>query len=397
MSTQHNIRTYLRYALFCDLMIIGPIIVLFMEQKGLSFSEIMTLQSIFALSIVFLEVPTGAIADKLGRKLSLVLGSLALALCLSLYMAGGHFIIFALAEIAAGLGVCLKSGADSALLYDTLKEEGRESEFQGIYGRGQSRIYLTQAVGSLVSSILFVVHPYLPYGLSVIFMLISGFFAFQFIEPFCEGKTEHRSESYSRHMISSGRFVLTHRKVFAVTLFSVLAFTCLRSGFWLYQPYFQGIGLDVRLYGGCFFVFNLMAAWGSKNSHLFISWTKSKTLVAICLLIAVSFVGMGWIQGLAGVLFIAFQQLARGLYKPVLNKYVNKQTASHQRATVLSFISLISNLAVAAALPLIGLLYEKADIYQVHMWLGGGLLLLTILLGYFIKGLLGPRKPAETP
>lgn len=390
MKTLHNVKIFMRYTLFCDLMIIGPILVLFMQQKGLTFTQIMTLQSLFALSIVVLEVPTGVVADKLGRKHSLVMGSFALVFCLIIYMVGNHFWVFLVAEIFAGLGVCLKSGADSALLYDALKEEGRITEFQTIYGKGQSNIFITQAIGSLASSLLYVINPYLPYGLSVVFLMISGLYALQFIEPHCEGKKEHSQESFVQHFAKSSHFVLTHRKVFALTIFSVVAFTFIRSGFWFYQPYFQGVNLDVRWFGLCFFMFNLFAALGSKYTHLFIQWTKSKTLVMICVMLSVSFLGMAWVQGLFGILFISLQQVARGLYRPILNKYVNKQTASHHRATVLSFISLVSNLVVAIALPLFGLLYEKTSIYKTHLIMGVLLLVISVCMALYFRNILAP-------
>ncbi len=92
-KSNRTIRSYYLFSSFSDLLIIGPIIVLFMIHKGLSFTEIMLLQSVCALSVFFFEVPTGALADKLSRKVSLCLGAVFYALGLFIYIIGHSFLL----------------------------------------------------------------------------------------------------------------------------------------------------------------------------------------------------------------------------------------------------------------------------------------------------------------
>ncbi|HPM03527.1 MAG TPA: MFS transporter, partial [Candidatus Cloacimonadota bacterium] len=100
-----NIRLYPHYRLWVNMMIIGPVLIPFMLFKGLNYTQILLLQSISAVAVFLFEIPTGAIADKLSRKSSLMMGSLCMALGLVIYILFRSFYFFALAEIIFGLGI----------------------------------------------------------------------------------------------------------------------------------------------------------------------------------------------------------------------------------------------------------------------------------------------------
>ena len=70
MSKNRNINSYYFYRAFAEALIVGPILVLYMLSKGLNYTEIMLLQSIFSITITIFEVPTGVIADRISRKFS---------------------------------------------------------------------------------------------------------------------------------------------------------------------------------------------------------------------------------------------------------------------------------------------------------------------------------------
>lgn len=125
-----NIKIYSGYRFFTNMLIIGPILVPFMLFKGLSYSQIMLLQSISAISVFLFEVPTGAIADKFSRKLSLAISGILCGIGLLIYIIFKSFYIFAIAEIVFGMGMTFSSGADSAILYESLVKLDRKKEYQ---------------------------------------------------------------------------------------------------------------------------------------------------------------------------------------------------------------------------------------------------------------------------
>jgi len=130
----------------------GVLIPFFTDWGGISFFEVMVLQAAFMLSIVLLEVPTGAVADFLGRKFSLALGALSLVGAALLYSAYPGFWLFLVAEFVFAGGVALLSGADEAFVYDTLRQAGRENLSKDVLGRYGSIAMLGMLVSPPIGS-----------------------------------------------------------------------------------------------------------------------------------------------------------------------------------------------------------------------------------------------------
>jgi MFS family permease len=103
------------------------IIPFFREWGGLSFVQIFGLQTWFMLSSFLMEVPTGAVADRFGRKVSVALGGFLLATATLLYGAVPRLAVFVAAEALFAVAIALISGADEALAYDSLLASGREA------------------------------------------------------------------------------------------------------------------------------------------------------------------------------------------------------------------------------------------------------------------------------
>jgi MFS family permease len=392
MRIAKNISTYYFYSTFAELLIVGPILVLFLTAKGLSFTEIMLLQSVSAVSVFLFEVPTGALADKMGRKYSVMLGSFLWAVGLLLYIVGNNFIVFMLSEITFSLGSAFKSGADSALIYDSLKSLGREKEYPKIEGKARSYALYAQAVGSVLSSFLYERNMYYPMIVSMLFMLVTMAAAFTFKEPSIEKEQGQLELSYLKQIKESGIYIFTHEKLKAIVFFSMIFFIFYRTGFWYYQPYMEAVNIPVKYFGLLFFMFNITAAFISKRSGYIMERTKPKTLTFMAFMMIISFFILGTVKIWPGVFAILFQQVARGIYRPVTTKYLNKHIPSDKRATILSFQSLCTNLALAAAYPFMGILKDGTDIFTTHVVLTVTMLALTLISIWYMNGKLGVKK-----
>lgn len=392
MGISKNIKIYRIYSIFSELLIIGPIIVLYLIAKGLSFTEIMVLQSIAAVAVVVFEVPTGAVADKIGRKFSLIFGSLLWGVSLLIYILGKNFYIFAVAEVIFSLGATFKSGADTALIYDSLKAMKRESEFQKIEGYSRSFTFYAQGIGSIIAGFVYEVNIFLPMIISIGFMIITACIAMGFEEPVIEGKEGSFGKGYFKQIKESGKYVLGHEKLKAIILYSMIFFIFYRTGFWYFQPYMESVNISVKYFGIIFFLFNVVAAQTSNSCYKIMEFTKPKTLTFMSGLLIASFILLGIIRGWIGVLAILLQQVARGLYRPVTRKYMNKHIPSDKRATILSFHSLAVNIAVAVTLPFMGLLKDNASIYTTHIVLAMTMIVMTYLTARYMDKRIGLDK-----
>lgn len=391
MSFEKNIKLYSLYSTFAELLILGPILVLFLTAKGLSFAEILLLQSISSIAVVIFEVPTGAIADKVSRKLSLFLGSFLWGISLIIYCIGTNFIVFSIAEIIFSLGSSLKSGADNALIYDTLKTLGKEKDFTTIEGKARGNLFYSQAIGSIIAGFVYDFNIYLPMIISCLFMIITMIITLFFKEP--PHKIDDTSNpDYFTQIKDSGKFILNHSKVKAVVLFSMIFAIFYRTGFWYFQPYMEAVNIPVKYFGIIFFIFNIFCAFISKKSGYIMNKTKPRTLSFMASLIIISFILMGIFPYWFGVFFILFQQAARALYRPVTTKYLNKHIPSEKRATILSFNSLCSNLAVSIFFPILGLLKDNTDVFLSHLIMAGLMLLMLIPTMIYMNSHLGIRE-----
>ena len=137
MAFEGNVRKSYVYRFLMEFQLWWPIWVIYLQkERGLSLTQITLLDTPFFLLIVLAEVPTGAIADRFGRRVSLMLGSALFAVAVVRSSASPTTTgSSSLSYTAWGLALTFQSGADTAILYDSLKRVGREDDFQKINGR----------------------------------------------------------------------------------------------------------------------------------------------------------------------------------------------------------------------------------------------------------------------
>jgi MFS family permease len=136
---------------------IGEVLVPFYLDWGkVTYTQIMILQSIFVIFAFLLEIPTGAIADHLGRKTSLAFSAITGTIAPLVYASTPNFYIFVVGEFFFALAVAFLSGCDVALTYDSLKEMGLEKEFKKVISRFKSfqiaGLVIAAPIGSLIAS-----------------------------------------------------------------------------------------------------------------------------------------------------------------------------------------------------------------------------------------------------
>lgn len=372
-----NVKIYKIYSIFNNLLILGPIITLFFLAKGLTFTEIFLLNSVAAITTVIFEVPTGLVSDLLSRKLSLLLGSIFCFISLIVYIVGPSFIYMIIGEFIFAIGITFRSGTEQAILYDSLISSGQENRYTEIEGIARSYTFYAQALGSLVAGFIYEINIYFPFIISAVFMIIAGIITLFFEEPMTNKKSEKKS--YTHQIKSSFNYVIKHKKVFGVIVFSIVFMYFYRVGFNYFQPYMVAVHIPVRYFGLIFFFFNIIAAFASKHSYTFIKRTRPRSLLSLSLLIALSFIGLSLVKIPLGLAFIFMQQLARGLRVPVFQKYINKNIPSDKRATIISIQSFLSAIVIAIFGPLAGLLLDKTNIFTSHLLMGFCMIFLLLL------------------
>jgi MFS family permease len=299
------------------------------------------------------------------------------------YIAGGKFWQFMIGETLFACGMSFKSGSDTAIVYDSLKKLNNEKSFTTIQGKGEAYALASQIIGSVVSGFAFSINKELPLMISAVLLLgsaITALFLFE-IKTF-----EHEEKpGYIKQIKISGQFLLSHQRVRSIVLYGIFFFMFFRIGFWYYQPYLQAISIKPEYFGIIFALYNIVATLSARNAGKFVQRTKGKSMILLSVLMAASFILLGMTRLPFGFLFICLQQVARGVQVPVFMKYLNKHIPSNQRATIISFSSLLKNLAAAAVFPVAGFFMDRIDAVQMNLYTGLIMTAGAVFFYFFLK------------
>ncbi len=322
----------------------------------LSLAQVLILQSVFQLTIMLMEVPTGAVADKIGRKFSLAIGFLLITAGAIIYASYPDFWIFVLAEALFGTGISFLSGAGEAFVYDTLKEIGREKESKRVFARlGQfslAGLAISAPIGSVVAHYFGVRAPML---LTAVPFFTGFLISLTLKEPKVhETRGRH---SYVQIVRSSVEMLRKHRELRILALDMVLVSVLTYFYVWTYQAKLMRIGFPIAFFGVVHaaivlagiavlhFLERLERLTGGKKNYLFIS----AALPGACYLVIAA--SSSWMIVVPAV--IAGMAFGKTRRTPMIN-YINKFVESHNRATTLSFINLLHSLLLSVMNPVVG-------------------------------------------
>ena len=170
-----NIWKFYLFKILSSLELTVSFFVLFFLANGLSMTQVMTIETIFIILVLVLEVPSGALADIFGRKLSINIGEFCAVISFFIFSIGTNFWTFLIAQIFLAFTWALMSGADSAFLYDSLKEAGQEKKYSLILGRAGFLNLITWSFSALLSGFLAIYFSY-----RLLFFVTSIIYLFSF-------------------------------------------------------------------------------------------------------------------------------------------------------------------------------------------------------------------------
>lgn len=345
-----NIRLYKWYLAFREPMLWGPIIISCIINLGhMSLPEIYFMESVVLLWSIALQIPFGALADLIGRKKTLMLGSILYLVGVILFSRINSPLDVWVANFVWETAIPLICGADSAFLYDTLKAVGKESEYKKIDGEATSNQLMIVAICSLFTGFLGEYSLRLPLFLSIPGVLVSLFACFLLKEP-PTMKTYTPGEQVSIMKLGV-LFVANHKKVKWIIGFMTLISVSSKIWFFSYNPYFELVMLDLRYYGILFFFCNMIAWFFSRYAHRSAEIVNERnTMALIILLMAAPIIFMGSFVSVACVVLIFPQNVVRGFMRPFFGEFMNRYLSSENRATVLSVQSAVAELAQFLAL-----------------------------------------------
>ena len=361
-----------------------PTIIIFYESHGLTISDALILKTILSISILLWEIPSGYLADVLGRKTSLVAGGIIWTLAWLIYCTQTSFTWFAVAEISAGLAGSLISGADTAIAYDTLLQLEKEKEYRQLEGKLVAIAGISEAACGIIGAGIAEVNLVYPFYLQTICIITYSILAVTLIEPTRSLPSHHPNQLKQLGEITIFALV-KHQTIKWLILFSALGGSATFLIVWLSQEYLKLQQIPLAAFGVAWVVFHVAMSIASILAARVENFLGSKTAFGslICL-IAGSYFLLALINQVWGIIFIVTIYIARGLQTPLILNYLNHHIHSEIRATVVSINSFVFRLCFVAIAPIVGWV---ADNYSLNIALMVFGLIFLILSSYALDKL----------
>jgi predicted MFS family arabinose efflux permease len=348
-----------------------PVITLFWKDHiGMSLAEIMWLQAIFGAVVVVFEFPTGYVADRVGYRLSLLIGTVFWLLGWIAYALGTTFAAMIVAEVVLGVGFAFTSGADSALLFVSLKTARGATEYRQWEGRVRAAAQASEAISSGLGGWLYSLTPRLPFWSQVPVALanLTTVAAMLEVRPAGGGdRLEHlrRALQIVRHAL------FQHPRLRSTMTLSVALGVSTYVAVWLIQPWMQLRGIPTAWFGVLWAAAHLwLAAISLTSARIAEIFGLAPTLFACSLLAGASFFGLSFSDSPLAVIFYLGFMTVRGLQGPLLVAALQSDAPPEDRASVLSLNALLFRLAAALVLPPIGALGDHLGVNGILGWLG---------------------------
>jgi MFS family permease len=348
--------------------LIMPIVVLFYQENGLSMSQIFILKSIYSIAMVATELPSGYLADVWGCRRTILFGAVLGALGILIYSFSSDFYSFIFAEIVLGIGFSFISGADSALLYDSLKAENREDEYIKHEGRITSAGNFAEALAGVAGGLLATISLRTPYYFQIFVAAIAIPAAFFLKEP------QHvldRTRLKMKEILSIVKLTYQQPEMRSAILISSLTGAATLTYAWFVQPYFQEAGVPISVFGILWTLLNLSAGVFSMFSYRVERFLgKRNSLLFIVVFISLGFILTSLEISLSGIAILFGFYMVRGIATPVLKDQINQYTDSKVRATILSVRNLEIRIIFAAIGPVLGYLTDTFSLQTALMVTG---------------------------
>jgi len=357
-----------------------PVFTLFLLARDLSFTQIALLNSLSAGVVIVGELPTGYVADRIGRRNSMLVSSVLYAASILGFAVARSFAAFAVLWTVWAFAQTFRSGAGAAWLYETLADRLDESAYTRVRGRGGSVNKWLSAGTMLSAGPLYAVDPRLPFLAAGVLNAASVVVLVTMPETstFDDGRPSEETFSVV-DAVPLLREQLSRPPLRSVVVYAGVFFGVLRAADEFVQPVAVGV-IDIPLsaIGGLYAGFTAVSAVasyfaGDVEDALTTRWAVVglTTITAVSLLLSVFF------PLLALPTFFAMKS-SNTVVRPIVSGYLNDHAESLGRASLLSAASLVYAVFRLVFQPVGGVVADRLSPLWAFAALGGSFLVVAV-------------------
>jgi len=399
------VRRYYTYAGIYTLAasIIWGINTLFLLDAGLSIAEVFFANAAFSVGTVLFEIPTGVVADTVGRRASFLLSVVVLAASTLAYVAlaqvGAGVVAFAAVSVLLGLGYTFYSGAMEAWLVDGVRGLGYEGAMDRVFATSAMIGGAATLIGTVGGGLLGQIELALPFvvrsGLLIVLFALAYFGMHDIgFEPKALSLRSVPTEANT--VAAAGlRFGWSNRPLRWIMVAGAVQSGVFMWAWYAWQPYFLEI-LErdaVWVAGVVAALLSLAMMAGSALVRFVTRFCRRRTTILLWTAAAFSItsIGVGWATGFPLALgFLVLGSVAMGLQMPVRQTLIHAMVPSAQRATVVSFDSMVGGVGAVGGQAGLGVLAERQS-YSVAYVAGGAITAVAVPIIWMVRGM----RPSE--
>ncbi len=352
-SWQRNVDCYPWYRAATEVYAWIPVTYLYFSQF-VTLTEFIQLEALYYSCVVMLEVPSGYFSDRVGRRITLLVGTSAFIVAYAVFLMADGFVVLVIGQCFLAMAFAFQSGTDTAFHFDSLTQANREHEYAHREARAE-RIGLTAtAVAVLAGGLAAMVDLRLAYLLSLLAAVSGLFIAARFTEPMARSATA----SFGHQLLACSANL--REPVLAwFFLFSIVMYGLAHVPYEFYQPYITlldikilGRGVDAPLVSGV--VIGISMFGGAFAAGAGVRW-QARFGLPLVLIIAAGIqcaiiAGMALLQHVAVLALVFLRNFPSALMHAPSNAIIVPHLVTEQRATYLSLQSLAGRLTFAALL-----------------------------------------------
>ena len=406
MEPRRVIRSYLVISGLFTLSasLIWGINTLFLLDAGLSIFEVFVANAAFTAAMALFEVPTGVVADTLGRRASFLLSEATLAVGTLAYVGvaaiNGGLLLFCLAGVILGLGYTFYSGAVEAWLVDALKATGYRNELDGVFAKASIVASIAMIVGTVGGGLLGQLDLSIPYLVRAALILTAFAVGFWTMHDIGFTPRTLRLQGVVGEMRKVARAGITYgwRKpaVRLLVMESFVTWGFFSWAWYAWQPYFLDLygqnaiwlsGMIASLFALAGIAGNSLVGRLAKPGRRRTTILLGAAAVSTSTMVATGVVRSFWVT----VPVFLLGAVAGGVMQPVRQTYLHHSIPTSERATLVSFDSLVGSLGSVGGQTGLGFLSQERSI-PVGFVVGG---LATVLALPIFARLRAMNEPAD--
>lgn len=355
--------------------------VLYLAYHGLSLAQIGLVEGIYHATSIVCEIPSGAVADLLGRKRSMLLSKLCIMVSCLIMLFARSFWSFALSFVIQALGNNFNSGSEEALVYDSMKYLGREHEYMRVNGRLNFLIEVAQGIATVMGGILAERSFYWCYGACLVITVLTVLPVVGMTEPpYTDGRRERTGlgTMVAEHFRTSFAILKSDRRIRKVIAYYSAIFAMETMFFFYSQQYYSELGYNKVEISLIMLIHGILACAGAVLSEKVFKRVGRRMGSVAAVVIALSMLCYGFQNIVLSVAVFAVTGFCNALLYPVQSAQLNSLIPSEQRATLISVSSMSFSIGMILLFPLAGALADRLGLPGVFAGMG------IVLLGFVL-------------